>query len=546
VWLVDRNCTRRRARRPAELTDAHAMPASHSPRISPTLSFDSLASPTSFTFLEALPNLSHRVFNFSLLRLSFLVQLQFLPQALNCIGITLNTTSAVARQVSMPAWFARISARWRRRKTASRYKLIEKDSSETRQQKHDSTKGFQASHYPTKEKVDLKVTNRNDSTHTSPGPDIGPDFTYLFPTFTHSPLNLDDNEFRLVKIERDESLNPPIQLRVSHFSAKDAPGYTALSYSRGSQQDKRDIAINGCRVECAANLLSFLQTSDISDQPQWYWIDALCINQSNIHERNHQISLLSDIYSSATKVIAYLGPAAEESDTAFDLITRFNNGSGDAPFKALDRYYETAILPLLKRSYWRRLWVVQEILLASEVVVQCGHRTMEWIDIATFVDEYLDLHKPESTRRREIPSHVVAIFNEKEVAASQTRSLSHMIEAFKSFECMDSRDRFFAIHAILPPTTKAQIVVDYSKTIQQLYIEVLDAVTAFEPAKTIHEHIKFSEMLRLVLKLTLVLEEGLIERFMTTSTRKAFAKNENQIWDPRDLEVCFPFLVTFW
>jgi hypothetical protein len=445
----------------------------------------------------------------------------------------------------MPGWAARIAARWRRRKKASRYTLIEKDSSDTSQQKYDSGKATQVSHYPTKEKVDLKVHSRNDSSHTSPGPDIGPDFTYLYPTFTHSPLNLDKNEFRLVKIECDESLNPPVQLRVCQFSAQDAPDYTALSYSRGIQQDKRDIAINDCRIKCGANLLSFLQTLATSEQPSWYWIDALCINQSNTLERNHQISLLSDIYSSATKVIAYLGPAADDSDNAFDLITRFNNESVEAPFKALDRYYETAILPLLKRSYWRCLWVVQEILLANELVVQCGHRTMEWIDMATFVDEYLGLREPESNRQREIPPHVVAVFKEKENTACNTRSLSHMIEAFKPSECMDTRDRLFAVHAIMPPTTRNRIVVDYSKTIQQLYIEVLTEVTTFEAEKTIYEHVKFSDTLRTVLKLNLILEEGVIERFMTVDTRKAFEKDAKQIWDPRDLEVCYNFLVIF-
>jgi hypothetical protein len=446
----------------------------------------------------------------------------------------------------MPVWFRRIFARWRRRKTVPKYKLIEKGSSDTSQQKYDSAKEFEASDYPAKEKIVLKVQPRIDSSHTSPGPDIGPDFTYLYPTFTHSPINIANNEFRLVKIERDESLNPPVQLRVCQFSAKDAPEYTALSYARGGQQDKRDIAINAGRVKCGANLLSFLQTLAISDQPQWYWIDALCINQSNALERNHQTSILSDIYSSATKVIAYLGPAADESEIAFDLITRFNNDSVDTPVKALDRYYKSAILPLFKRSYWRRLWIVEEILLASELVVQCGNQTMEWIDLATFVSEYLGLHEPGPARQREIPSHVVTIFNEKEATASNKRSLSHLIESFKTFECMDTRDRIFAIHAILPPASRTQLVVDYSKSIKKLYVEVLTEVAAFEPEKTIHEHVEFSETLRSVLKLTLVLEEGLIEEFMTEDVRRAFAKDGNQVWDSRALEVGFPFLGYLW
>jgi hypothetical protein len=55
-------------------------------------------------------------------------------------------------------------------------------------------------------------------------------------------------------------------------------------------------------------------------------VDALCINQSDFNEKNHQVKLMQSIYSKAFAVIVWLGDAADDSDKAIrfiSTITRF-------------------------------------------------------------------------------------------------------------------------------------------------------------------------------------------------------------------------------
>jgi hypothetical protein len=52
------------------------------------------------------------------------------------------------------------------------------------------------------------------------------------------------------------------------------------------------------------------------------WIDAICIDQSNTQERNQQVSMMGDVYGSATTVWVWLGPGTKDSDKAFKYVQR--------------------------------------------------------------------------------------------------------------------------------------------------------------------------------------------------------------------------------
>lgn len=63
-----------------------------------------------------------------------------------------------------------------------------------------------------------------------------------------------------------------------------------------------------------------LRTLRQKDQERVLWIDAICIDQSNIPERGHQVQLMSKIYAQAIRVLAYLGEASGDSEIGMDFI----------------------------------------------------------------------------------------------------------------------------------------------------------------------------------------------------------------------------------
>jgi len=75
------------------------------------------------------------------------------------------------------------------------------------------------------------------------------------------------------------------------------------------------------------NLYEALQTMKLrDDRPAYLWVDAICINQSDGDERSSQVGLMSDIYSQADLIIAWLGPEDESSRRAHDLLYTFGTG----------------------------------------------------------------------------------------------------------------------------------------------------------------------------------------------------------------------------
>jgi Heterokaryon incompatibility protein (HET) len=53
------------------------------------------------------------------------------------------------------------------------------------------------------------------------------------------------------------------------------------------------------------------------------WIDAICINQNDIEERNAQVKRMRDIYTQLSYVLVWLGKQCPGSDQAIDSLLSF-------------------------------------------------------------------------------------------------------------------------------------------------------------------------------------------------------------------------------
>ncbi|QRD91843.1 heterokaryon incompatibility protein-domain-containing protein [Aspergillus flavus] len=105
-------------------------------------------------------------------------------------------------------------------------------------------------------------------------------------------------------------------------------------------------------------------------------VDAVCINQQDNQEKGYQIRLMPTIYCKASYVIVWLGKAADHSDRALDTIrlAAKNTSSGCESTTPWGKETNTtAVLMLLQRPWFRRVWVLQEISAAQSILVMCGY-----------------------------------------------------------------------------------------------------------------------------------------------------------------------------
>lgn len=136
------------------------------------------------------------------------------------------------------------------------------------------------------------------------------------------------------------------------------------------------------------------------------WVDAICIDQQNDREKDEQIPLMATIYSAARRVVAWLG----EYDRSFiSVILKLGQSIkahpagwliGSEHFERQDRISETlstqlddadvaSIHRFVSLPIWERSWIIQEMALGDNVVLQMGHQELEWDDVG-FLTEMLD------------------------------------------------------------------------------------------------------------------------------------------------------------
>jgi len=223
-------------------------------------------------------------------------------------------------------------------------------------------------------------------------------------------LNVDEKEIRLLRVFPAFRHSAPIvcDIRSCTLDLASSHAYRALSYAWGHPEaEKREITLEGSTLMVQPNLESALRHLRSKVFPLIIWVDAVCINQSDLKERSQQVMLMREIYLSATIVNVWLGPASDESDRAMDFVAAAwtelerNGGQNSAEFFQwyIGQTSPTnstspwkALLALMKRDWWARVWVIQEVSnradLGKSVFISCGFR---WMHYNPFVQTFVAL-----------------------------------------------------------------------------------------------------------------------------------------------------------
>ncbi|KAF6838947.1 heterokaryon incompatibility protein [Colletotrichum plurivorum] len=246
---------------------------------------------------------------------------------------------------------------------------------------------------------------------------------------------------RLLSISRADDHPYGMRLSLTEVHLDDDPSFAALSYTwqlpeyidhrertESGTGNEFDVACDGKLMSISENLFDFLRMAlrardggDLGARSSLtpkvagilgsmpLWIDAFCINQADADEKRHQVLLMHRIYSSARKVIVWLGPAQPHPDVVWihdkftPILAKLMKKRPDFvemrlrpdPFcrsqPVIDELgqdvcsrWAAAWQPFekfLHRQRWfDRGWVVQEVALAdpADVYVLCGGPAFSW------------------------------------------------------------------------------------------------------------------------------------------------------------------------
>ena len=341
------------------------------------------------------------------------------------------------------------------------------------------------------------------------------------PHYVRRPLPEDPRAVRLLVLYPEDS-SGLLQASLCMDVLDNKPVYTALSYARqlsfrnyqwyesesfpsvseliqGYYQTS--IRIQGKDVRLRPTLVTALKHLRLRETPRVLWVDALCISSIDSAERfahggsmegiapaerrftyggsmediakaSAQMHLMSEIYRSAEEVAAWLGEASSSSGQAMQLLLALPEPSADekvsteiaikSSSKQSVDHSGHVLNDLFSRPYWRRSWVIQEIVCAKKVTLQCGPHSLDWEDMKS-IDS---LYNHNAIDSRDRAAAVALQSLRQSYRFGERLGLDHLLFATRHHLCTNVEDRIFSLLSLLSKADAADplLQVDYMKS----------------------------------------------------------------------------------
>ena len=304
--------------------------------------------------------------------------------------------------------------------------------------------------------------------------------------------------------------------------------YVALSYTWNEQKRRRTIVCDDKILHVTENVHDALLQLRQPSTSTLLWVDAVCIDQSSTEERSQQVRYMKQIFHRAHHVISWLGNDEGTAKDAFQLVERICDGtwnvSADAgrdfwasetvrgfwttesmqkmglpPFPSREWY---ALMKLFGLPYFKRIWVVQELVVCKQATIRIGSQAISWDSLehcarvllaSGWRRAFSDFFR--STRLPTVPvspAYLKTVANIRlgfsELRGGRGMPLSLLLCATRRFLATDPRDKMLALLGIRKVPSApgfTALIPDYSKTTEEVYREMTGHTIVREASLTL-------------------------------------------------------------
>lgn len=215
--------------------------------------------------------------------------------------------------------------------------------------------------------------------------------------YQYSDLDAEKPSFRLLNLRKGDGSQIECDILHAIISDSNTVPYEALSYVWGTTGLVDYINIDGQKIWITENLYIALQCLRSREQDRILWIDVICINQSDLAERSQQVLQMGRIFGHAARVVFWLGKSTVEAMYLMESLSRLDakvaalpqghSKAGKEIWKSIwsslqpthesQRYdlltrQQNGLNSLLKRPWFERIWILQEVYFARSAIVCSG------------------------------------------------------------------------------------------------------------------------------------------------------------------------------
>ncbi|KLP09506.1 related to HET-6OR heterokaryon incompatibility protein (het-6OR allele) [Fusarium fujikuroi] len=340
-------------------------------------------------------------------------------------------------------------------------------------------------------------------------------------TFQYGKLSNNDF-FRVFELGPGKD-SDPLQGNLRTYLRERAPKYEALSYLWGSSVQKRHMKCNDQTFMITDSLDTALRRLRLVGDSRCLWVDQICIDQTSLEERSEQVSIMRHIYSGATLVNAWLGPADPEEATAAGMIISTLAKRRPHEFREQEYFPQNdyllelglparnspawgALNSMLRTPYFSRIWILQELALAATYTLLWGDLFISKTDFMSFNIATIRLgmrcQDPKTqvkTWVNEDPHGRCPVLEWNIVSSAFTGGyregilgLYQLVSSTQACQATDPRDKIFALLGLAGVWTYG-ITPDYHKTESTVFAEFALKVISEERNLEILNHTYIEE-----------------------------------------------------
>ncbi|KAM6516186.1 hypothetical protein FALCPG4_014377 [Fusarium falciforme] len=244
--------------------------------------------------------------------------------------------------------------------------------------------------------------------------------------------------------------------------------YEAVSYTWGGEDGDYTktefILIDGKLFPITKNCAAVLHKIRKPGGTRAIWIDSLCINQNDVNERSVQVSQMGKIFSGAQKVHIYIGNNIDDrtASNAFHVLSEIRNLSEFNTRLSVRKDREQAIKTLFAQTYFSRMWIIQEVLLAKTAELHWGTANIPW---QTFNKDHLNV------LRNGIDDYIPDWMRIRATAKNfrNPETLGELLFSAMGSTASNDRDKVYGIYGLLLDAEEEGLKVDYSLSVKQVF-----------------------------------------------------------------------------
>ncbi|KAF5482953.1 Heterokaryon incompatibility protein 6, OR allele [Colletotrichum siamense] len=351
--------------------------------------------------------------------------------------------------------------------------------------------------------------------------------------FTYTPFDLDRAYFRLLILHKG-CKHDKISCSVFQACLPDRQSqeekeikqggetilpYEALSYCWGDTRLRNMITVDRKALFITDNLHDALRNLRRTEEDRILWVDAICIDQSNVEERGHQVGWMGELYRHAEEVLCWLGHPELIVGHLLALLEKFITLVPRVAWKSWpitdDRWRQvwedvhasqpqhdcpSQLKCLMAKEWFSRVWIIQEVANARKASIGCSEG---WISAKAFAIAPTLLNVRLSNQCQAVID-IMPGLTRRQLGQAQKTNICSLLWTFRESQSSDPRDRLYALSGLASDLRgkEGSIVADYTKSEEAVTEDILSYLYADDTSTKTTSQLGLAEVQAAIPKLS--------------------------------------------